>query len=836
MPVTTKTTKETFSGTGSQTTFQIQIEYDPTKTSDIKVEVNGVLKTETTHYTLSGVDLTFFDAPSSGTNNIKVYRDTSVDEPNASYAAGTSIRSIDLNRNQDQNLFATQELNNKVNDTLFTSSTAPTAPHTGTRWYDGASGRTYVWYDDGSSGQWVESSPPLTGSGSTASGVTFTQQGSSFTRTVDSKLKETISVKDFGAVGNGITDDIVAFKAATTYLNGLSDESIRELYIPPGKYHLSDVWTAPIHDNYKQCHVMGHGAVLDNTVLVGNASCLHGLTVDGSKDAGFVFTRGQWGYHEMLTAANCANGFYFGIASRQTLQVDDVTGFAIGNKITAGTTNETSEAFGYVVDIDEENDKLLLVRCNHNSVANLFRQRVARYTQDNNTGDGTGSAGTVVLITYTGHGLSDGDQVELKFRTGISGDSHAANGTYTVSNASTDTFKITSTQSALIEGSFDSTDNLGSYVRIIKNETITGDGQNNFVDPPVTSGTLNETATVSSVEFPYGANSQVTRVTFDNCGAHDISGSGFLIDGSNNGNNKNWFNANTTNGLSLVNCEGRSFKVRGFEGGAGGGARYNYNTHIGMNIEAGGYSNSLSDSIGRQNTYIGGHFVKKDAEGDDGVSVNMTGGSVYNYIYGGRYIGTVNINGNAQLFHKETGGAYGELNSLSKLTTNSIGVFESNGTTFIKDGWSVLPSAYWTKTITGNSSDATSPDKLTIDLPLHPNFQAGNGTDTYSSFKNNPHIFKVTIFGVRNNSNHASTMLHISNHIMITQDNNDASSSGYNVKISDTSDKQMESRAVTFDASNSGKFSFEFVTTYDMGSWYPIVEYSNLSGNNYSTP
>jgi predicted RNA-binding protein with TRAM domain len=67
----------------------------------------------------------------------------------------------------------------------------------------------------------------------TAGGVKFTQSGSgAVTRTVDSKLKDVVSVKDFGAVGDGVANDTTAVQAALS-------SGAASVYVPAGTYKIT---------------------------------------------------------------------------------------------------------------------------------------------------------------------------------------------------------------------------------------------------------------------------------------------------------------------------------------------------------------------------------------------------------------------------------------------------------------------------------------------------------------------------------------------------------------------------------------------------------------------
>ena len=104
------TTEVFYNGDGSDVTFTIPFEY--LEESDVKVSVGGTLKTQDTDYTFSTLtEITFTTAPPTGTNNVRIFRDTDIDSGvRNEFFAGSAIRAQDLNDDFLQVLYSAQEL------------------------------------------------------------------------------------------------------------------------------------------------------------------------------------------------------------------------------------------------------------------------------------------------------------------------------------------------------------------------------------------------------------------------------------------------------------------------------------------------------------------------------------------------------------------------------------------------------------------------------------------------------------------------------------------------------------------------------------------------------
>ncbi len=262
-------TYELKDGTGSaaQFTFAFPL-YDATnETDDVFVYVWNTStlvwdqKTLGTHYTISGTTVTFTSGniPASGSKNIIISRTTDIKFPKADYVAGSAVKAEDLDNNQTQALYAIQELrdskvsnrnakilgnldmdsnkiinvatptaatdatNKSYVDTAVSiaatvGATAPTNPSNGDRWYDTVSGRTFVYYSDADSSQWVDSAPPLD-SGVGGSGGSGDQQ-------VFKTFKVTSGGSSVDVIADGTTDtfELVAGNNVTLTPDATNDK------------------------------------------------------------------------------------------------------------------------------------------------------------------------------------------------------------------------------------------------------------------------------------------------------------------------------------------------------------------------------------------------------------------------------------------------------------------------------------------------------------------------------------------------------------------------------------------------------------------------------------
>ena len=109
-------TENNYQGNGVKTNYNFTFPY--LKTSDVKASLDGVATTNftfvnaTTIQFNNGATPPVATAPANGAL-IKIFRETGVDNLAATFYAGSAIKSEDLNDNFTQNLFITQEVNQR---------------------------------------------------------------------------------------------------------------------------------------------------------------------------------------------------------------------------------------------------------------------------------------------------------------------------------------------------------------------------------------------------------------------------------------------------------------------------------------------------------------------------------------------------------------------------------------------------------------------------------------------------------------------------------------------------------------------------------------------------
>jgi hypothetical protein len=164
-------------------------------------------------------------------------------------------------------------------------------------------------------------------------------------RTLQDRLDDTVSVKSFGAVGDGTTDDTVALQRAIDqlFLNSATKTNYSSrvlLYIEPGEYMVSNTLSIPPY-----AHLIGSG--IGSTVIrhkpitvsgviqtTSTTTTVTNLTTTAGLKAGMVLSTssgtGHFGGYTVINSVDSVNNL-ISITSSSANTVGQLTFLAIGN-------------------------------------------------------------------------------------------------------------------------------------------------------------------------------------------------------------------------------------------------------------------------------------------------------------------------------------------------------------------------------------------------------------------------------------------------------------------------------------------------------------------------
>ena len=249
MPVTNSYVPGSFTGNGASTVYAYGFKI--AAQGDLLVKVAGITKTITTDYTVSGVgsetggNVTFTSAPANGAS-ITIERNVAYTRP-TDYQRNGAFDEPTVDADFDRLAMQVQQLDDRTKRSpvlalpipgITTPLILPQGAGKGFRWNVGGTALEVVTLDD--------------------LGDTFLQSGSgAVARSWAAKVAEIVSVKDFGAVGNGVTNDTAAIQAAIDYLHGLNKG---RLLIPAGTYLVNSALTY-----YSNLVIEGDG--MDSSVI-----------------------------------------------------------------------------------------------------------------------------------------------------------------------------------------------------------------------------------------------------------------------------------------------------------------------------------------------------------------------------------------------------------------------------------------------------------------------------------------------------------------------------------------------------------------------------------------
>jgi hypothetical protein len=246
-----------YTGNGSNTQFPVAFDY--IRREHVSVTVAGSPAT----FTWVNSSTIQMDVAPANAATVRVYRETPINAPLTDFADGATLVASDLDTNAKQSIYIQQELSDAI-----VEGSAGAIPN-GDRGDIVTSVGGTVWTIDSgavTSGKIADGIP--------ASKLAFTQNGAGATaRTVDSRLKDTVSPKDFGAIGDNSTNDTAAISAVrTAFANtsiDLAGASYRVTAIPAGWGFRNGLLTLnpASTDDQPANEAYGYGALAANTYI-----------------------------------------------------------------------------------------------------------------------------------------------------------------------------------------------------------------------------------------------------------------------------------------------------------------------------------------------------------------------------------------------------------------------------------------------------------------------------------------------------------------------------------------------------------------------------------------
>lgn len=245
---------ETFTGTGAQTVFVLQ--RAPGAVGNCDVSISGVTQVPNVDFTLSGNTVAFVSAPANGLTILVRYG-----------SAATQVSST----------FSTESAVATAGQTIFNLTSLIYTPGANALavYVNGLRMVAGVDYVETNFSRVTFTTGLTLGdevifvAGRTindavgAEQVSFLQAGTgAVARTGQSKMRDFVSVKDFGAVGDGVADDTAAMNAAATAAGAAK----KALFVPAGVYKMTAPWAIPI-----KVYVLGESPSLQAGYDPGNA-------------------------------------------------------------------------------------------------------------------------------------------------------------------------------------------------------------------------------------------------------------------------------------------------------------------------------------------------------------------------------------------------------------------------------------------------------------------------------------------------------------------------------------------------------------------------------------